>query len=196
MLLGVSICSVRSLVYRPVRAASLLDLARESPIADVSESAHGQHSKEISWTKRHDTEQVGRHVNVSHNTGTRPGNWVSFPERYLYEKRKIRVITIGAGLSGLMVAHKVTLPPDWVFNRKWAEHEQIKHEYKFEGFIDHILCDLREERRRRRYLVPEHISRCCVHVGTQIRCVVFFNQSLYQANSNRLVKVLLRWCGD
>jgi hypothetical protein len=45
------------------------------------------------------------------DSSAKPSNWVPIQERYLYEKRKIRVITIGAGFSGLMVAHKVIYPP-------------------------------------------------------------------------------------
>jgi hypothetical protein len=37
----------------------------------------------------------------------KPSNWIPVHEEPLYAKRKIRVITIGAGFSGLMVAHKV-----------------------------------------------------------------------------------------
>jgi hypothetical protein len=40
-----------------------------------------------------------------------PTNWVPIKEEPLYEKRRIRVATIGAGFSGLMVAHKVPSHP-------------------------------------------------------------------------------------
>lgn len=37
----------------------------------------------------------------------RPTNWTAVMEAPLYTPRKMRVVTIGAGFSGLMVAHKV-----------------------------------------------------------------------------------------
>jgi hypothetical protein len=56
---------------------------------------------------------------VHHQYGTtgdsmlRPTNWTAVYEEPLYTPRKIHVITIGAGFSGLMVAHKVSPPgPD------------------------------------------------------------------------------------
>ncbi len=42
------------------------------------------------------------------NVFPQPANWIPVIEAPLYTPRKIRVITIGAGFSGLMVAHKVS----------------------------------------------------------------------------------------
>jgi cation diffusion facilitator CzcD-associated flavoprotein CzcO len=45
-------------------------------------------------------------------------NWVSILELPLYTKRKLRVICLGAGFSGLTLAYK------------------IKHDWKYNDFID------------------------------------------------------------
>ena len=58
---------------------------------------------------------------VNGNLNSKSDNWVPIPERCLYQKRKIRVITIGAGFSGLMVAHKVTLLPGCILYRTLAD---------------------------------------------------------------------------
>lgn len=43
----------------------------------------------------------------SHLREGKPLNWVSILERPLFTPRKLRVICIGAGFSGLILAHKI-----------------------------------------------------------------------------------------
>jgi ribulose 1,5-bisphosphate synthetase/thiazole synthase len=50
--------------------------------------------------------------------GAKPSNWVPVLEQPLYTKRKLRVICLGAGFSGLTLAYK------------------IKHDWKYDDFID------------------------------------------------------------
>lgn len=47
-----------------------------------------------------------------------PANWVSILEQPLFKARKLRLVCIGAGFSGLILAHK------------------IKHDWKMEDVID------------------------------------------------------------
>ena len=48
----------------------------------------------------------------------KPVNWVPILDQPLYTKRRLRVICLGAGFSGLTLAHK------------------IKHDWKYDDFID------------------------------------------------------------
>jgi hypothetical protein len=48
----------------------------------------------------------------------RPANWVPIKEEPLYSRRKLKIICIGAGYSGLTLAHK------------------IKHELKLSDVVD------------------------------------------------------------
>ncbi|EXJ67978.1 uncharacterized protein A1O5_08592 [Cladophialophora psammophila CBS 110553] len=57
----------------------------------------------------------------------KPANWVPIMESPMYTPRKMRVITIGAGFSGLMVAHK------------------IQHDYKMETYCDHVIYEKNPE---------------------------------------------------
>lgn len=38
---------------------------------------------------------------------SKPSNWVPILEQPIYTRRKLRIVCIGAGLSGLTLAHKV-----------------------------------------------------------------------------------------
>lgn len=53
----------------------------------------------------------------------KPANWIPLPTVPLFEKRKIRVITIGAGYSGLMMAYN------------------IQHKFKLEDFVEHQIYE-------------------------------------------------------
>ncbi|CAG8017036.1 unnamed protein product [Penicillium salamii] len=59
--------------------------------------------------------------------GQRPPNWVPIKEQYGYTPRKIRMICVGAGLSGLSLAH------------------MIKHEMKDNEFLDYTIYDKNAE---------------------------------------------------
>lgn len=60
--------------------------------------SHDRASSPIAWVREQGTGE---------NSVPKPSNWVPVQEAPLYTERKMRVITIGAGFSGLMVAHKV-----------------------------------------------------------------------------------------
>ncbi|KAK4925277.1 hypothetical protein LTR66_016410 [Elasticomyces elasticus] len=59
--------------------------------------------------------------------GQRPPNWVPIKEECGYTPRKIRMICIGAGISGLTIAHK------------------IKHDLKNNEFLDYTIYDKNSE---------------------------------------------------
>lgn len=56
---------------------------------------------------------------------TKPVNFIPISElkNYSYEPRKIKVISIGAGFSGLMMAHK------------------LQHQYDTEDYIEHVIYE-------------------------------------------------------
>ena len=54
----------------------------------------------------------------------RPANWTTIYEAPLYTPRKMRVIIIGAGFSGLMVAHMVGPRPSL---RNVGTSDNVKH---------------------------------------------------------------------
>lgn len=60
---------------------------------------------------------------LSNGSAKKPANWIPAPKQHSYEPRKIKVITIGAGFSGLMMAHK------------------IQHEFKLEDTIEHTIYE-------------------------------------------------------
>lgn len=53
----------------------------------------------------------------------KPANWLPISKEHSCEPRKIKVISIGAGFSGLMMAHK------------------LQHEFDTEGFIEHVIYE-------------------------------------------------------
>ncbi|CAG9953894.1 unnamed protein product [Clonostachys rosea f. rosea IK726] len=57
----------------------------------------------------------------------KPANWIPVHEEPLFTPRKLRVITIGAGFSGLMVAQK------------------FRYELKMEDYVDHVIYEKNPE---------------------------------------------------
>lgn len=45
--------------------------------------------------------------------GEKPPNWVPIKEEYAYTPRKIKMICIGAGASGMTLAHKIKYESNW-----------------------------------------------------------------------------------
>lgn len=64
-------------------------------------------------------------TNASKPDAAKPANFVPISElkNYSYEPRKIKVISIGAGFSGLMLAHK------------------LQHEFDTEDYIEHVIYE-------------------------------------------------------
>lgn len=56
-------------------------------------------------------------------TEARPATWVPVAEKGLFAPKKMRVITVGAGHAGLMMAYK------------------MRHEVKCEGYVDHVIYE-------------------------------------------------------
>lgn len=54
---------------------------------------------------------------------TRPNNWVPIRQQYLRQPRPLKIITIGAGFSGLTIAYK------------------IQHQYQFGNQIQHVIYE-------------------------------------------------------
>lgn len=63
------------------------------------------------------------HASDSAADGGRSGVWVSVPEQPLFAPKRMRVVTVGAGHAGLMVAYK------------------MRHEVKVESFVDHVIYE-------------------------------------------------------
>lgn len=59
--------------------------------------------------------------------GERPPNWVSIKEEPAYTPRKLKIICVGAGFSGLTLAYK------------------IKHELRLDGVVDYTIYDKNSE---------------------------------------------------
>lgn len=57
------------------------------------------------------------------STEARPDSWVPVLEEGLFAPKKMRVITVGAGHAGLMVAYK------------------MRHEVQCEGYVDHVIYE-------------------------------------------------------
>jgi hypothetical protein len=49
--------------------------------------------------------------------------WIPIQEKGLFTPRKIRIVTVGAGYSGLMLAYK------------------IRNQFKYEDFIEHVIYE-------------------------------------------------------
>ena len=60
---------------------------------------------------------------ATNGVSSHPPNWIPIYEEHSYKPRKIKVITIGAGWSGLTMAHKV------------------QNELKLEHFIEHVIYE-------------------------------------------------------
>lgn len=71
---------------------------------------------------RGDTTPANRVVN-----GERPPNWVSIKEEPAFTPRTLKIVCIGAGFSGLTLAHK------------------IKHQFQLEGVVDYTIYDKNSE---------------------------------------------------
>jgi cation diffusion facilitator CzcD-associated flavoprotein CzcO len=56
-------------------------------------------------------------------TPNRPSNWIPIREQYLRQPRSLKIITIGAGFSGLILAHK------------------IQNQYKLSDRIEHVIYE-------------------------------------------------------
>lgn len=56
-------------------------------------------------------------------TEARPATWVPVAEKGLFAPKKMRVITVGAGHAGLMIAYK------------------MRHEVKCESYVDHVIYE-------------------------------------------------------
>ena len=112
---------------------------------------------------------------------------VSIPlvDEYAYNNRKLRVVTIGAGFSGLVFAHK------------------IQHEYPdLQQFIDHTIFELQDEVggtwKVNTYPgvqcdVPAHIyvRTYCVEAG--FRSQLTYLQGISIRSKPKMVEVLCRW---
>jgi hypothetical protein len=59
--------------------------------------------------------------------GKTPSNWVSIKEEPAFTRRKLKIICVGAGYSGLTLAHK------------------IKHELKLEDVVDFVIYEKNPE---------------------------------------------------
>ncbi|CAG7918819.1 unnamed protein product [Penicillium olsonii] len=76
--------------------------------------------------------------------GQKPPNWVPIKEQYGYTPRKIRMICVGAGLSGLTLAHMIKYEMkdneflDYTIYDKNAEIGGVWFENKYPG----VACDL------------------------------------------------------
>lgn len=57
------------------------------------------------------------------SAGARPATWVPVAEQGLFTPKKMRVITVGAGHAGLMMAYK------------------MRHEVKCEDYVDHVIYE-------------------------------------------------------
>ena len=57
----------------------------------------------------HDNMQLRNHQNKTE--AQKPSNWVPILDKPLFAERKLRVVCIGAGFSGLILAHKIKY--DW-----------------------------------------------------------------------------------
>jgi cation diffusion facilitator CzcD-associated flavoprotein CzcO len=70
----------------------------------------------------------GGHDVNGHTNGTKPANWEPLLDQPAYTPtRRLRVVCIGAGMSGLMLAYKV------------------QHEFKLEDEIDLVIYDRNPE---------------------------------------------------
>ncbi|KAI5783409.1 hypothetical protein FPQ18DRAFT_282754 [Pyronema domesticum] len=67
------------------------------------------------------------HISGGVSAPSKPKNWVPLTEEPLFTPRKIRIVTVGAGVSGLNMAHK------------------IQHQYKMEDYIDHQIYEKNSE---------------------------------------------------
>lgn len=76
-----------------------------------------------------DSVMNGEHLTngTSVANGTKPSNWVPIKEEPVYTRRKLKIICVGAGFSGLTLAHK------------------IKHELKLEDVIDLVIYEKNPE---------------------------------------------------
>lgn len=59
----------------------------------------------------------------SASTEARPDAWVSVLEQGLFAPRKLKVITVGAGHAGLMLAYK------------------MRHEEKCDDYVEHVIYE-------------------------------------------------------
>lgn len=59
--------------------------------------------------------------------GERPLNWVPIKEEPAFTPRKLRIICVGAGFSGLTLAHK------------------IKYELQLEDVVDYVIYDKNDQ---------------------------------------------------
>lgn len=57
------------------------------------------------------------------STEVRPDSWVPVLEAGLFAPKKMRIITVGAGHAGLMMAYK------------------MRHEVKCESYVDHVIYE-------------------------------------------------------
>lgn len=64
-----------------------------------------------------------RPASNSASTEPRPDSWVPVLEEGLHAPKKMRVITVGAGHAGLMVAYK------------------MRHDVKCEDYVDHVIYE-------------------------------------------------------
>lgn len=57
------------------------------------------------------------------STEAHPDAWVPVLDQGLFNPKKMRIITVGAGHAGLMIAYK------------------MRHEVKCEGYVDHVIYE-------------------------------------------------------
>lgn len=61
------------------------------------------------------------------SAGEQPPNWVPIKEEPAFTPRKLKIVCVGAGFSGLTLAYK------------------IKHELQLEGVLDYTIYDKNQE---------------------------------------------------
>jgi hypothetical protein len=107
----VSIVSINS--NRKIMGSSTV--AQEAPVINGMNGTNSTNGTNGTASQSIPTplEWVHNQYGATGDSMLRPANWTAVYEEPLYTPRTIRVITIGAGFSGLMVAHKVSPPgPD------------------------------------------------------------------------------------
>lgn len=76
-------------------------------------------------------------------TPTRP--WLPIPDHPIYTPRKIRIVTVGAGVSGLSLAHKIqhgdpTLE-QWIDHRIYEKNQDVAGTW-LENRYPGLSCDV------------------------------------------------------
>jgi hypothetical protein len=127
---------------------------------------------------------VNGSANGVHTNGF-PTNEYSIPlnDQYAFTPRKLKVVTIGAGFSGLMMAHK--------FQHRFPE---------MQGFIEHTILERHSELGGTWLVntypgvqcdVPSHIYVCVALLQRKLSGVTVAGISI--RSQSRLVSILFQW---